>query len=248
MPQPRIVPFSKTRHATLTFSPLDDYSFTTAMNSMPLLVFEVVEAARCFAIAFLVAGSAVPHALLGLGGKNIFVDARGRWTASYLPLYAANHPFSLIPARSPEQESMSEVVLAVDEDAPHFRRKDGLPLYDEDDEPSEFLQRITASLGNQYQRHRESEQALAELGLSGVLSEQSVTIRSGGKARAVSGLRVADRDKVMALPDATLSRWARNGLLELLFLHWWSMRHLQALLDAPSCPAPNPARAGGRKA
>ena len=112
----------------------------------------------------------------------------------------------------------------------------------------EFLQRITATLGNQHQRHRDSEQALAELGLSGVLAEQNVTIRADGKARAVSGLRVAGRDKVMALPDATLSRWARNGLLEILFAHWRSMRHLQALLDDPSCPAPNPARVGGRKA
>lgn len=176
MSQPRIVPLSKTRHAALTFSPLVDYSFTAAMNSMPLLGFEVVEASRCFAIAFPAAGSAVPHALLGLGGKNIFVDARGRWTAPYLPLYAANHPFSLIAARFPEQEKMPGVVLAVDEDAPHFRRKDGLPLYGEDGEPLEFLQRITATLGNQHQRHRDSEQALAELGLSGVLTEQNVTI------------------------------------------------------------------------
>ena len=248
MSQPRIVPLSKTRHAALTFSPLEDYSFTAAMNSMPLLGFEVVEASRCFAIAFPAAGSAVPHALLGLGGKNIFVDARGRWTAPYLPLYAANHPFSLIAARFPEQEKMPGIVLAVDEDSPHFRRKDGLPLYGEDGEPLEFLQRITVTLGNQHQRHRDSEQALAELGLSGVLAEQNVTIRADGKARAVSGLRVAGRDKVMALSDATLSRWARNGLLEILFAHWRSMRHLQALLDDPSCPAPNPARVGGRKA
>lgn len=57
MSQPRIVPLSKTRHAALTFSPLEDYSFTAAMNSMPLLGFEVVEASRCFAIAFPAAGS-----------------------------------------------------------------------------------------------------------------------------------------------------------------------------------------------
>ena len=71
MSQPRIVPLSKTRHAALTFSPLVDYSFTAAMNSMPLLGFEVVEASRCFAIAFPAAGSAVPHALLGLGGQGL---------------------------------------------------------------------------------------------------------------------------------------------------------------------------------
>ena len=248
MSQPRIVPLSKTSHASLTFSPLEDYSFTSAMSSIPLLAFEVPEAAQCFAVVFPAAGSAIPHALLGLGGKNIFVDAQGHWTASYLPLYAANRPFSLIAARSPERPDTPEVVLAVEEDAPHFHQENGLPLYGEDGAPTPLLQRIAGTLGNQHQRHTEREQALAELNLSGVLREQSVTIRSDGRARTVGGLRVADREKVMALSADTLAAWARNGLLEMLFAHWRSMRHLRTLLDDPSCPEPTPAAVGKKKA
>lgn len=75
MSQPRIVPLSKTRHAALTFSPLEDYSFTAAMNSVPLLGFEVVEASRCFAIAFPAAGSGRSPCPAGPGRKKCI---RGR--------------------------------------------------------------------------------------------------------------------------------------------------------------------------
>lgn len=236
MSQSRIIPLDKKKHAGLTFRPLEEYGFASALSAMPLLMFETAEAARCFPIVFAPGASATPHALLGLGGKNIFVDEQGRWTASYLPLMAANHPFSLLAARTPEQPDAPEVILALEEDAPHFRQQDGQPLYDENGEPTELLRRISTALGNQHQRFKESEKPLAELALSGVLSERAVTVRSGGSSRAVSGLRVADRDKVMALPDTTLARWAKNGVLEMLFAHWRSMRNLQRLLDDPSCP------------
>lgn len=237
MSQPHIVPLDKKRHADLSFKPLEDYRFTSSLTALPLLAFEVVDAARCFPIVFAPGASAAPHALLGLGDANMFVDGEGRWTASYLPLYAANHPFSLLPVRGPEQPDAPEVILAIEEDAPHFRQADGQPLYGPDGEPTALLNRISATLGNQHRRFQESAQSLAELALSGVLGERVVTVRSGDTARAVKGLRVADRDRVMALSDAMLARWARNGLLEMLFAHWQSLRCLNTLLGDPSRPA-----------
>ncbi len=253
MPQ-SITPLDKKKHAALTFKALEDYSFTKNMLSMPLLAFEVAEAANCFPIVFAPGSAATPHALLGLGEKNIFVDAKGRWLASYIPLVAANYPFSLISAPTPEQPAPpadtqetppSEVFLAIEEDAPHFHKKDGQPLYTPEGEATELLHRISSAMGNQHQRFKESKKALAELALSGVLAERSITVHSGGAARMVSGLRVADREKVMALPDPTLARWTKNGVLEILFAHWRSMHKLQNLLEDPSCPAADSSKDGG---
>lgn len=100
MPQTPVV-LDKNSHAALTFASVEDYSFTATMSSIPLLAFEVVQAAACFAIIFPEPDSATPHALLGLGEKNIFVNARGRWLAPYLPLLAANYPFSVARAMRP---------------------------------------------------------------------------------------------------------------------------------------------------
>ena len=247
----RIIPLSKKAHAALTFKALDDCSFAASMTTMPLLPFEVPDAARCFPVIFPDARNAVPHALLGLGDRNVFVDTKGRWTASYLPLMAANHPFSLIEARFSEgaddEAEKSEIALAIEEDAPHFHQKDGLPLYGPDGEPTELLRGVMNAMASQYRRHRACEKALAELALHGALRERVLGVRRGnGKERRVGGLRCADRAAIMALPEATLVQWVKNGLMEMLFAHWHSLRHLQTLLDDPSCPEPAPA-AGGKK-
>ncbi len=241
----RIIPLSRKRHADLTFRALEDYSFAASMTTMPLLPFEAPEAARCFPVIFPDPRNAVPHALLGLGASNAFVDKKGRWTAPYLPLMAANHPFSLIEARfvnNPDGDAeKGEIALAIEEDAPHFHQKDGLPLYGPDGEPSELLQGIMKAMSDQYRRHRACEQALAELALHGALRERVLGGRRGdGAERRVGGLRCADRAAIMALPEATLGQWVRNGLMEMLFAHWHSLRHLQTLLDDPSCPGPGP--------
>ena len=235
-----IVPIDKTKHAGLTFAPVEDYSFTAGLNCTPLMPFETPDAACCFAIAFPVADSALPHALLGLGGKNIFLDAQGRWTAPYIPLSVANHPFSIIGGPQPEGEDKNQqFFVGLDDEAPHFKQKDGQALYGPDGEPAELLQRITNALANQFRRHKDMQKSLAELALSNVLREQTITLTFNGKKHGVSGLRVADQKAVMALPAETLGRWAKSGILEMLYAHWWSIRNLRPLLeDAPQTETP----------
>ncbi len=239
MSEQRPVILSKTRHAGLTYKPVEDYAFTAEQTVVPLLPAEVPEAALCFPVIFPNPGNAVPHALLGLGDKNIFVNGKGGWTAPYVPLIFGNHPFSLAQARFTNEasgEQRVETALSVVEDAPHFRKKNGRPLYTPEGEPTETLQRILTALARQHRSWRESETALQELQASGVLREQVITVRCEDRERSVGGLRTADRDKVLTLPDATLGRWVKLGLMELLFAHWRSLRRLQALLQHPSCP------------
>lgn len=235
-----IVVLDRKKHAGLTYKPLGDYSFAAHMIIMPLLTMEVKEAARCFPIIFPQPNSAIPHALLGLGSTNIFVDDQGRWTAPYLPLYASNYPFSLIQAHFTEEPGKKEIALAIEEDAPHFHQPDGDPLYTSSGESTELLQRILTAVGNQYSRHKASEQALAHLVLTQALGESVVAVRHQGVERTVGGLRVAKREKIMALPEATLGKWVKNGLMDILFAHWESLQHLQKLLEHPSCPDRNP--------
>lgn len=229
---------SKSKHAKLTYKPVVDYSFTAKMNAVPLLVAEVVNAARCFPVVFPNPKNAEPHALLGLGGENIFVNKKGGWSAPYVPLVFGNHPFSLAEARFTEEngEKGVELALAIVEDAPHFRKKDGLPLYTEDGKPSKTLEQIIAAIGNQYRSYQSSVKALEELQASDVLTERIVTVHFDGKERSVGGLRVASREKVFALPDETLGKWVKMGLMEMLLAHWQSMRNLDALMKHPSCP------------
>lgn len=226
-----VAPLDRKKHRSLTFSPLTDYHFTAAMDTIPLLAFETEQAAACFALAFPLAGAATPHALLGLGRHNSYLNDTGGWAAPYIPLYVLNYPFSLMAVDPLSRPDRAEVILAVDESAPHFHQQKGVPLYDQEGEPSELLRHITTTLGTQYQLHKNSIPALDELQRSGVLMERNITLQGNGVTRAVRGLRVADHDTVMALPEDLLAEWAAQGIMALLRDHWNSLRHLNLLLD-----------------
>lgn len=226
----------KKQHAALTWRALNDYSFTADMSVMPLLASEVREAARCFPIIFPRENSTMPHALLGLGGKNIFVDEKGRWTAPYLPLLATNYPFSLAAVNFEDtKDKPRELAVTIDEKAPHFQGG-GKPLYTPDGNPSRTLQGIIDVLRRQYSLYQSARPALAALQAASVLETRNVVIRYDGVDHAVRGLRVVNREKVLAFSGETLGRWVKNGLMDMLYAHWESMHNLRALLEHPSCP------------
>lgn len=226
-----IVPLDRSKHGKLTFTPSEDFGFTAEMNAVPLFGLEVVDAAGSLPVVFL-PGSLLPHALLGLGQSNVFLDGKRRWTAGYMPLYISNYPFSLAQVDKREKADDPQVVLAIDEDAPHFKGKKGAPMYDKDGKLAAFADKAREALARQRLEYEKTVAAMRELDQLDLIVEKSVTVRYKGKNSAVSGLRVVDREKVMALPDETLAIWARNGLLEFLFAHWQSLKNLQKLLTA----------------
>lgn len=236
----KIVPLSKEKHASLTFTPLADYSFTAERNSVPLLPIELDQASRCFPIFFPDLKRPVPYALLGLGKKNVFLNPDGSWGAPYLPLVFANYPFSLIMAtfkdESDTDERKPEVALAIDEDAPHFREKGGKPLFDENKEPTELLKSIKGAIIAQYSSYQTMRKALAKLTLHDPFSTDPISVRYKGKSTSIGGIRTVSRKKISSLPDSTLGQWVKSGLMEFLYAHWHSLLNFSALLDDPSCP------------
>ncbi len=237
MPQ-HIVPLNKKKHASITFDPnFEDYSFTSSLKVMPLLIVEAMEAAACFPIVFSRGPLATPCALLGLEKGNNFVNSAGHWLAEYVPLFASNYPFSLITPSAKEENEKPEPILGIDEDAPHFKQSTGQPLY-ENGEPSPLLARIAEAMGKQSQLYKNDHKLLSQLAISGVLREEPVRINIDGKIHAVSGLCVANRELVMKLSEKVLGNWVHNGLLQLMHAHWWSLRNLRSLLLNSSSGTP----------
>ena len=237
MSKSSITPLSSKKHMKLTYTPLPSYSFAADQTLVPLMFFEIVEASRCFPVIFPDKNSVVPYALLGFGDKNIFVDKDGHWKASYLPLMIANHPFSLIEAFvKDDADKKPEIAIGIDEGAPHFSTIDGHRLYKDDGEATDLLLNIRNSLGSQLRRHRVFQSSFDQLIQLNLLEERSITVTSGDNTRAVNGLRCVNREKFLNLPETTLGHFVQTGLMEFVYAHWHSLRHLPLLLDDPSCP------------
>ena len=215
----------KNRHGNLRFTPAVGFSFARGLNVSPLTGGEVVDAAVYYPVLFSKTEVPSPLALLGLYEENVYVDDNNQWTAPYVPGHIRRYPFILATGRAE-----GEFIVAIDPQAPHFKGENGEAVFNDQGELNEYSSRSVKFLEVFQRGIEESKVLLPEL--EQVLVEHNLPVFDGKAQRSIEGFRVVSQDKVNALDDATLARWARNGLLQLIHAHWSSLRHLQGVARA----------------
>jgi hypothetical protein len=227
----QLEPMSADRHGHLRLRKVADYSFAAAESQVPLVFSEMLEAAKHFAIVFPSASPERPVALLGgEAGRNHFVNESGRWGAGYLPAHLRRYPFTLATANDGSEHRYS---VLLDRNAPHLSSEEGEPLFVDGELAGSGSVADAVAFLQRFQREADAvPEYFLPLVQAGVLVERSLDVRCGGTVvRRISGVRVADRHRLAALDDATLSAWARNGLLEAVHAHLLSLSNLRRLID-----------------
>lgn len=223
-----IVALDREQHKTLKIKPADNLNFAGDATALPIVSGEFVEVARQQAIAFLrVDGGAIlPVALVGLpGGKNLFVDADGKWDAPYIPAFVRRYPF-VFAETGPEQ-----LTLCIDRDYEGFDENEGAPLFGEDGEPDAKVKDVLNLLSEFQRQHLLTQQFVERLDHAGVLVESDASASlTDGRSLSLQGLLVVDEEKFRALPEATLNEWFRSGDIGLVYAHLLSLGNLLALL------------------
>jgi hypothetical protein len=222
------VPISRTVHHDCFVEVGSNYLFTAEVNSVPLMGIEFPQAANEYAIVF--GGSEAdltPAAILGVrSNENLFLDEDGTWHARYLPAFVRRYPFVF-------SHSESKFVLCVDEEFSGFNREGrGERLFNEDGSPSTYVDGILKFLQD-YQTHflatQQFCQRIRELGLLEPMTAQ-VTPESGVPL-SLGGFMAVNREKLKALPPATLAELAKTDELELIYLHLHSLRNFDHLRE-----------------
>ncbi len=216
------------RHRKMRFKPVADCRFAASLSSAPLSATEVVEAAKHYPLVFPAEAPILPMALFSLkDGANTFIDAEGKWLASYVPAHVRRYPFILGNTDKPDNYT---VMLAID--APHFSDPKGEPLYTKDGEMSEVLSKAVEFLKLFQGEVAATEKLLAPLADSGVLTTQRIDLaRADGTTKSFDGVRAVDREKLKALDDATLAEWVRGGLMAVVHAHLSSLGNFKALAE-----------------
>lgn len=221
----------KTQHANLRFQPAADFAFARTLTSAPLAPIEMPEAAEFYPILFTPSGLLNPLAILGLRERNVFLNDKNQWLDTYIPVHVRRYPFIL--GRVGQTD---DYLLAADMDAPQFSTTEGDLVFTEKSEINPKFDKVLELL-NVYEKNlREGRAVLNELETTGVLVNKDLNFHEGNEVHVIGGFRIVDREKVMALDDATLAGWVRNGLMSLLELHWNSFRHLPKVALASNRP------------
>ena len=89
------VPVSHVRHGNWSVESGTDYSFSSAVNSVPLMAVEFPNAAAEYAIVFAGTGDVVmPAVILGMrADENLYLSTQGGWLARYVPAFVRRYPF-----------------------------------------------------------------------------------------------------------------------------------------------------------
>jgi hypothetical protein len=222
-----VVPLDRQAHARLRVRNADHFLFTADAPLIPLLTAEFAPVAREYPIVFMKDdGVTVPVALTGMPqGKNLFLDAKGRWDARYVPAYVRRYPF-VFAETSPENYT-----VCIDPSSDLLNEKEGTPLFESNGEPSASLQETIKRLGD-YQRVTNFTRSFTQrIAAANLLMEANAKAElPDGRSYMWRGFWTVDEARFRELPEATLKEWFTSGELGLVYAHLLSLGNLADLL------------------
>lgn len=166
-------------------------------------------------------------ALFGFeAGENLFL-AEGRWNSTGRPLAQAIQPF--LVGRSRDGSGPAQV--HIDLDHPRVSEDgEGVRLFDDEGQPTPFLEDAAAMLGELDEGYRESAGFYEALQRYELLEPFSLDVETGdgGKQRLV-GYHLIDEEKLRALEPGALADLHSAGHLMPLFMALASVGNLSKL-------------------
>ena len=228
-----VVPINKEQHGQLFIEPVEGFDFANESSSLYIAAVEFPQAAREYAIVFGKDSSDVvfPAVLLGLKpNRNLYVDEKGKWDASYIPAYARRYPFILARASGATEDKFT---VCIDEGYTGFNTaKEGKPLFDNQGEQTEILIQAVDFLKD-YQNHVQLTSAFCEnLVKLDILESMTANIEmKSGEKMSIGGFFAVSRDKLKALKPGKLADLVKTDQLELIYSHLHSLRNVNSLLE-----------------
>jgi SapC len=229
-----VVPLDRTAHARLRVRNAANFLFAADAPLLPLLTAEFAPIAREYPIVFMKdEGTVVPVALTGMPqGKNLFLDANGRWDARYVPAYVRRYPF-VFAETAPEQYT-----VCIDTTSELLDEKEGVPLFESNGEPSASLQDTIKRLGDYQRVTNFTRSFMQRLSAANLLMEANAKAElPDGRSFVWRGFATVDEARFRELPEATLKEWFTSGELGLVYAHLLSLGNLADLLRRHSLSA-----------
>ena len=190
-------------------------------------------------------GNFYPAALFGLEqGENLFLEDGG-WSVGYVPMMVERQPF-LIGFQSEDGAVVGTraPVVSIDMDSPRVSNEAGYRLFDDDDQPSEFLRQTVELLDAIHVGHKDNENLIAALMQHQLLESCSMEVGlADGSKRKLLGYYTINENKLRELSSDALSTLHGSGHLEAIYMMIAALSNMaslierkNALLDPPTTP------------
>lgn len=236
---------SKERHASQRWIPYTSYAFASADAIAPLVAQELPRAMMALPLAFVPHDDGfIPVAVQGIQpGKNLWVDANGRWLAAYVPATYRGYPFAL------SDGGEGQKVLCIREGENILSSTEGERFFDDDGQPARRVQDVMNFL-TQVAANREVTQRLSDvLQKHELIQPWPITLKGADGEKTIQGLFRIDEAALNALSAEAFQEVRESGALPIAYCQLLSMQHLSKLGELAQAHATQqatlPATAGG---
>jgi hypothetical protein len=224
----QVVPVNKERHARKKVRPSNDFRFAAGFHIAYVTTHEFARAAASYPVVFLEDkqnDSYRPVALLGLdAGQNLFVDAQGQWSASYIPAIIRRYPFALVKATDADQ-----YIVCVDEASALLNDSEGAALFDEAGEPTQVIENVKRYLGELQQMDQITGDFSSFLVQNNLLTPLNMRVNTDNQVRNITGCHVINEERLNNFSDAKFLELRQKGYLPAIYSHLISLSQIERL-------------------
>ena len=224
----KLAPINKEQHAKLKVKPMDSFDFAREFHIASLMAHEFVRAAAVYPIVFIedkAKDAFRPVVLLGLNeGENLFVDAAGKWQASYVPAIIRRYPFALASTGTEGQ-----FTVCIDEDSPVVGKKDGDPLFDEKGEPTQIIENVKRYLGELQQMEAFTREFCQYLASQNLFTPLNMRVRQDQQIKNITGCYVVNEERLNNLSDSSFLDLRNKRYLVAIYAHLTSLSQIERL-------------------
>jgi len=225
----KLVPVNKVRHAHKRIKQIQGYGFAADFHIASVMVHEFARAAATYPVVFLedkAQDGFRPVALLGLdAGENLFVDADGKWQASYVPAIIRRYPFALAGAGEE-----GKFTVCIDEGSPLVSDTEGVPLFDEQGEPTEAIENVKRYLGELQQMDAFTRGFCAWLSEHNLFIPLNMRVRQAEQVKNITGCYVINEERLNNLSDERFLQLREKRYLPAAYAHLMSLAQIERLM------------------
>lgn len=247
----QVVPLNHQRHSSKKILPSNDFRFASNFQLAYVTVHEFARAAAIYPLVFLEdkeSDQFRPVALMGLdAGENLFVDAQGQWAGFYVPAIIRRYPFALTKAVEADR-----FIVCVDEGSESLSESEGVPLFDEQGNPTEVIDNIKRYLAELQQMDAMTNEFSQFLVQNNLLTPLNMRVNAANQVRNITGCYVINEDRLTNFSEAKFLEVRKKGYLPAIYAHLISLSQIERLASmkeraAPVADVPKPATGRGVK-
>ncbi len=225
----QVVPVNKERHAKKKIKDISNFDFASKFHIAYVTMHEFARAASIFPIVFLEdkeKDEFRPVALMGLNaGENLFVDADGKWQASYVPAIIRRYPFALTPSGADGQ-----FTVCIDEASSLVSDTEGAAMFDDQGEPTQVIENVKRYLAELQQMDALTRDFCKFLAEHNMFTPLNMRVRDNDKVKNVSGCYVVNEERLNGLSDERFLEIKNKSYLAPLYAHLISLAQTERLV------------------